>query len=87
MLKEGVETDQMEVLVDVNSSIDLLIQFDPDFEDNKYMRTAESKLEVIYHDHPSTDEVCLSGDVYYPNLKFESDTVSILKRKINLCFC
>lgn len=81
MLKDdGEETREIVVQVDVHSSIDLLIQFDPEFEDNKYIRSAASKLEVIYRDHPSTDEVWLSGDVYYPNLKFEREMVSIDKK-------
>lgn len=82
MLNDGThETRETQIFVDVNSSVVLLIQFDPDFEDNKYLRTAESKLEVIYRDHPSTDEVWLSGDVYYPNLKFETENVSVLSKR------
>jgi len=63
------------ISIEVGNAVDLMIQFDPKFKLDRFIRTAEAKLDVLYKDHPSTDWVALRGDVFYPNLKFEMETV------------
>ena len=65
-----------QISVDVGESVDLAIQFDPNFKNDCFIRKIESKLEVAYLDHPSGDWVALRGEVFYPNLKFECEEVS-----------
>ena len=72
------ESSQLDLTLEINEQITLLLQFDPSFVTDSFSKTALSKLEVIYKDHPNTDNVVLTGDVYYPNLDFESTLVSFL---------
>ena len=67
---------QQQATIDVRSSLLLTIQFDPKFKKDRFIRTVESRLDISYVDHPSTDWVALRGDVFYPNLMFEVDEVS-----------
>ena len=68
---------QQQVTIEGGETFDLTVQFDPKFKKDRFIRTAESKLDISYVDHPSTDWVALRGDVFYPNLKFEFDEVSL----------
>lgn len=77
---DDVVCHQRQVTIDAGKFFDLTVQFDPKFKKDRFIRTAESRLDISYVDHPSTDWVALRGDVFYPNLKFEFDEVSHLYR-------
>ena len=76
-------SDQHRVTIDVGESFVLTIQFDPRFKRDRFIRTVESKLDISYEDHPSTDWVALRGDVFYPNLKFEVEEVHVIDVSFN----
>ena len=63
-------------VLEIGENLDLFIQFDPSFVENNISRSVESKLKVRYINHPNTDAIILKGDVFYPNLTFESQEVS-----------
>ena len=78
IVRDDRAVTQADVYLEASQSNELLVQFDPNFEDNKSIRRAECKLKITYRDHPSTDEVSISGDVFYPNLQFDTTSVRIL---------
>ena len=63
-------------VLEIGENLDLFIQFDPTFVEDNISRSVESKLKVRYINHPNTDAITLKGDVFYPNLTFESQEVS-----------
>ncbi|XP_057292027.1 hydrocephalus-inducing protein-like [Hydractinia symbiolongicarpus] len=69
---DNTEHDQVDITLDVEENITLILQFDPNFVDDSFSRTVESSIEVVYKDHPNMDNILLTGDVYYPNLEFET---------------
>lgn len=69
---DNTEHDQVDITLDVEENITLILQFDPNFVDDSFSQTVESSIEVVYKDHPNMDNIPLTGDVYYPNLEFET---------------
>ena len=63
-------------VLEIGENLDLFIQFDPSFVEDNISQSVESKLKVRYINHPNTDAITLKGDVFYPNLTFESQEVS-----------
>ena len=55
---------------------DLLVDFDPLYQDNKQSHLVESQLAVAYRGHPQKDNLALTGDIIFPNLDFDSKTVN-----------
>ena len=72
----AAEVSQLDLTLDQDEEKVLHVQFDPCFVDDEYSRKAESCLTVQYKDHPSSDSITLSGNVFYPNLEFEASCVT-----------
>lgn len=49
--------------------------FDPTYDDSLYSRQIEGTLCIKYLEHPQTDKIRLVGEVYFPNVAFESDEI------------
>ena len=77
---ENESSDGMfNTVLEIGEKLDLFVQFNPSFVEDSISRSVESKLKVRYVNHPNTDEITLKGDVFYPNLTFESQKVSRAK--------
>ena len=63
-------------VLEIGENLDLFIQFDPSVVEDNISQSVESKLKVCHVNHPNTDEITLKGDIFYPNLTFESQEVS-----------
>eukprot|EP00794_Sanderia_malayensis_P018879 gene18879-20779_t len=73
--ENSAETTQMTLNLGVNDSLPIIVQFDPEYKDDSFCRSASSDLEITYEDHSNKDIIELKGDVYYPNLTFETEVV------------
>ncbi|KAJ7312066.1 hypothetical protein JRQ81_006401 [Phrynocephalus forsythii] len=61
--------------MDVEEVLHLCIRFDPLYRDDLYNRVAEEVLTLRYLEHPHVDHILLRGEVYFPNLCFQSRTL------------
>ncbi|CAO2609938.1 Hydrocephalus-inducing protein homolog, partial [Lemmus lemmus] len=59
------------VKLEVNEEKNLLVKFDPSYRNDLNNWVAEELLSVKYVEHPQVDNLCLRGEVHYPNLSFE----------------
>jgi hydrocephalus-inducing protein len=76
--------------------LDLLVDFDPLYRDDRQSHVVEKALQITYRGHPQKDIINLRGEVVFPNLKFDlkeinfgcilNDTSKVIKLKaINAC--
>lgn len=71
--------------------VDLLVEFDPLYRDDRQSHVIEKALQITYRGHPQKDSIRLLGEVVFPNLKFDlqqinfgcilNDTSKIIKLK------
>ncbi|CAH7062215.1 Hydin [Phodopus roborovskii] len=59
------------IKLEVNEEKNLLVKFDPSYRNDLNNWVAEEVLSVKYVEHPQVDNLCLRGEVHYPNLSFE----------------
>jgi hypothetical protein len=71
--------------------LDLIVEFDPLYRDDRQSHVIEKALQINYRGHPQKDSIKLLGEVVFPNLKFDltsinfgcilNDTSKIIKLK------
>ncbi|XP_059164883.1 hydrocephalus-inducing protein homolog isoform X3 [Physella acuta] len=66
---------KLEACLQSGEDYKLVIQFDPQFKDDSHIRSIDEVLYVSYKEHPHVDYISLRGEVYFPNLLFEKNTV------------
>ncbi|XP_036044752.1 LOW QUALITY PROTEIN: hydrocephalus-inducing protein homolog [Onychomys torridus] len=59
------------IKLEVNEEKSLLVKFDPSYRNDLNNWVAEEMLSIKYVEHPQVDNLCLRGEVHYPNLSFE----------------
>ncbi|VDP22051.1 unnamed protein product [Echinostoma caproni] len=52
------------------------VEFDPVYQNDNHSRRADELLFLRYEQHPQTDAIRLIGEVHFPNLKFDTNSVS-----------
>jgi hypothetical protein len=57
-------------------SVDLLVEFDPLYRDDRQSHVIEKALTINYRGHPQKDTIKLIGEVVFPNLKFDLSTIN-----------
>ena len=57
-------------------SVDITVEFDPLYRDDKLSHVVEKSLGISYRGHPQKDSISLKGEIVFPNLKFEDMTVN-----------
>ena len=55
---------------------EVTIDFDPMYLDDKTSHTVEKQLVIAYRGHPQKDIIPLTGEIIFPNLKFETQNVA-----------
>lgn len=55
--------------------VDVTVDFDPGYRDDRVSHVIEKQLMINYRGHPQRDVVALRGEVIFPNLKFDVDTI------------
>ncbi|XP_021112382.1 hydrocephalus-inducing protein homolog isoform X2 [Heterocephalus glaber] len=60
------------IKLEINEAKNLLVKFDPSYKNDLNNWVAEEDLEIKYVEHPQVDSLNLHGEVYYPNLSFET---------------
>ncbi|XP_067327017.1 hydrocephalus-inducing protein homolog [Anolis sagrei] len=58
--------------MEVGETRHLCVRFDPLYKDDLYNRAAEEVLTIRYLEHPHIDHISLRGEVYFPNLQFQT---------------
>ena len=54
---------------------DLTVDFDPGYRDDRVSHVVEKALTIIYRGHPQRDSIPLRGEVIFPNLKFDTESI------------
>eukprot|EP00667_Euglena_gracilis_P000008 EG_transcript_8 len=67
--------DQAEYELGFGESATVTIQFDASYKGDRLSHVVKGKLAVTYKDHPQKDSVDLVGDVTFPNLHLDTETV------------
>uniref|UniRef100_A0A803TF57 HYDIN axonemal central pair apparatus protein n=1 Tax=Anolis carolinensis TaxID=28377 RepID=A0A803TF57_ANOCA len=69
---EKLTAPHQPLLMEVEETRHLCIRFDPLYKDDLYNRAAEEVLTIRYLEHPHIDHINLRGEVYFPNLQFQT---------------
>lgn len=59
-----------------NESAEVVIDFDPMYEDRRTSHTIEKALTVVYRSHPTREKVKINAFIAFPNLSFESQDIN-----------
>ena len=59
-----------------NESAEVIIDFDPMYEDRRTSHTIEKALTVVYRSHPTREKVKINAFIAFPNLLFESQDIN-----------
>ena len=57
-------------------SVEIVVDFDPAYKDDRTSHVVEKQLVVAYRGHPQKDIIVLKADIRFPNIKFEHSTVN-----------
>ncbi|XP_078688637.1 hydrocephalus-inducing protein-like [Branchiostoma floridae x Branchiostoma belcheri] len=71
LFSDGRCITHSELVLAINETITLQVQFDPAYCSDAHSRTEISNLSISYKEHPSKDKVQLCAEVHFPNLTFE----------------
>ena len=73
VLKTGVpfNLNSWEHTLQPEESVDIEVEFDPLYRDEKVSHTVDKALAVAYMGHPQKDSILLKGEIIFPNLHFE----------------
>eukprot|EP01034_Spumella_vulgaris_P022205 gene22205-28319_t len=56
-------------------SVEIEVEFDPQYRDDQISHIVDKALVVNYRGHPQRDSIPLRGEVIFPNLKFDVETI------------
>ena len=68
--------DRADWLLEPGETCTVAVNFDPTFRGTRESESVESKLTVVYSDHPQRDTVAVRASIHYPNLNFETRVVN-----------
>lgn len=68
--------DTWECTLDPGKSIELQVEFDPSFKDDKESVTIHKKLTAVFQNHPQKDAFDLFGEISFPNLEFSKKDIN-----------
>ena len=54
---------------------EITVDFDPGYRDDRVSHVVEKALTINYRGHPQKDSIPLTGEVIFPNLKFDTEAV------------
>ena len=60
-----------EVTLEPGQKVDLVVEFDPLYRDDRQSHIVQKTLQINYRGHPQKDSIQLTGEVVFPNLKFD----------------
>lgn len=76
-------------------SVDLIVEFDPLYRDDKTSHIVDKSLGISYRGHAQKDSISLKASINFPNLKFDNtniqfgsvlnDTSKVMKIKVTNC--
>ncbi|CAH8852927.1 unnamed protein product [Trichobilharzia szidati] len=72
---DGNYTSTMTFQMNPLESKEITVAFNPMYKDDLISRRADELLFIKYAEHPQTDAVRVIGEVHFPNLQFESNTI------------
>ncbi|KAM6223795.1 hydrocephalus-inducing protein homolog [Rhynchocyon petersi] len=70
--KSLIPTDPEPIKLEVDEEKNLLVKFDPFYQNDLNSWVAEETLAIKYMEHPQINSLSLIGEVCYPNLSFET---------------
>eukprot|EP01032_Pedospumella_encystans_P008479 gene8479-10061_t len=56
--------------------IDIEVEFDPVYKDDKISHVVEKALTIVYRGHPQKDSIPLRAEVIFPNLVFDHSVIN-----------
>uniref|UniRef100_T1J490 Uncharacterized protein n=1 Tax=Strigamia maritima TaxID=126957 RepID=T1J490_STRMM len=62
-------------VIPVGHSSQILVNFDPNYVNDKVMRSVKEELKVSFLEHPQVDIIPLNGFVYFANLLFDKTEI------------
>ena len=57
-------------------SVEVIVDFDPLYQDTKQSHMIDKFLTIIYNSHPHREKIKLHADILFPNLEFESNEIN-----------
>ncbi|XP_075290236.1 hydrocephalus-inducing protein homolog isoform X2 [Opisthocomus hoazin] len=70
--QQPLSADVQPVKLEVGAELHLSIRFNPAYEEDLSGRVAEKALKIRFLEHPREEQVTIRGEVYFPNLRFET---------------
>ncbi|XP_075289597.1 hydrocephalus-inducing protein homolog isoform X3 [Opisthocomus hoazin] len=70
--QQPLSADVQPVKLEVGAELHLSIRFNPAYEEDLSGRVAEKALKIRFLEHPHEEQVTIRGEVYFPNLRFET---------------
>jgi len=61
--------------LDPGQTASLRVDFDPTMREDRQSGEIPQKLQIIHQDHPHRDNVDLLGEMWFPNLKIDTQLV------------
>jgi hypothetical protein len=65
-----------EVTLEPGQKVDLIVEFDPLYRDDRQSHVVQKTLQINYRGHPQKDSIQLTGEVVFPNLKFDMSGIN-----------
>ena len=63
-------------VLEPNETLVMDVEFDPRYRDDKTSSVIEKAISISYRGHNQKDSIKLNGEVVFPNLKFETNTIN-----------
>ena len=57
-------------------NVNIIVEFDPSYQDTKQSHVLDKYLTILYHAHPHREKIKLHADIIFPNLEFESKEIN-----------
>lgn len=67
--------DRLDVTLGPGEEDELLVEFDPGFRTDRQTTVISGKLQISYADCPHKDQIDLVGEINFPNLKLQAETL------------
>lgn len=61
--------------VEIGEELHLSVGFNPAYEEDWVIRVVEKALKIQFLEHPHEEQVTVRGEVYFPNLQFQTMAV------------
>ncbi len=71
----GAATSELLVRIATGESLHVTVLFSTAFKQDRHNETADGQLTICYAEHQHSDQIALTGHIFFPNLYLETGSV------------